>query len=841
MMENKTKQGSHDGSKKILLVGLMVCILLFMVSFSSAIISDYVSYWELDETSGTIVGDENNNNNLTNIGTATVNSPGKIGTAYDFDGTNDYLINTTIPTSVENNDYTYNAWIKLNVDNVRQTIISIGDSSTGDQTFFVDATSNLSMGTYHTVSSGENIFTNSILSTGNWYMVTVTRKSTGNLTIYLNGTNVLSTPVSNPVAVYGTPEIVIGARATNHADKFNGIIDEIRIWNRSLSQAEVTDLYGGIDETFFVSLTSPSNESILSNKIINFTGTFNITGTNADNYTWKNTTLYVWDSDGIEFDTNYTILTDNNTITTLTISDFTIGDYEWNYVAWYGNDTYSNYTTSSNNNTFEWRPFEIDSQDYNEYVYETDNQRFNLSITTLPDILSVTSKLNYNGSEYTGITSCTAGDCDIYSAIDIPLITTGESLNYSFYWTITVYDGTSSYSFDTIENTSIQNVTRIHLEKCAGVYTTETVNFTAYMEDNLTQISPFKIQGTFNSWLGSGDVKRTSSFNEASVASLNLCLTPVTRTQFTDALIEYSFNDENITYVPRNYNFQNASFTNVSNEIRLYLLEAEDSTSFIIKVQDQKLSGVSDALVYIQKYYPEDGEFRTVQIAKTDSNGETIGFYEVETVDYRHIIIKNGEVLLQTTQQKVVGKSVPYTLTFTVGDALGYPWSIFEKDTNIQSTLTYNKTSMIVTFTYIDVTGGTTLGNLIVYSLSYSNSTGSIICDVDSIQSSATLTCNMTDYDGNFVAYGYIESEPSDILNFLIATGREIFGREGLLIGVFIIMVAGLAFIWNPTAGIVSMNAAVILTNLIGFMVVSPVFIFAMIAVSFIAIILLKT
>ena len=99
----------------------------------------------------------------------------------------------------------------------------------------------------------------------------------------------------------------------------------------------------------------------------------------------------------------------------------------------------------------------------------------------------------------------------------------------------------------------------------------------------------------------------------------------------------------------------------------------------------------------------------------------------------------------------------------------------------------------------------------------------------------------MTGYNGNFVAYGYIETEVTDILDFLITTAIEIFGREGLLIGVFIVMVAGLAFIWNPTAGIIAMNAAVILTSMIGFMVVSPVFIFAMIAVSFIAIILLKT
>jgi len=282
------------------------------------------------------------------------------------------------------------------------------------------------------------------------------------------------------------------------------------------------------------------------------------------------------------------------------------------------------------------------------------------------------------GTLYDATTSCSAGLCNIYSNINIPLITSGESVNRTAYWNITVYDGTNSYSFNTEDESFQQNVTRIHLEECGGIYTTPTVNFTAYYETNLTRINPFYITGTFDTWLGSGSIYRTSSFNEASTADLKLCITPTDRTQYSNAHIEYKFDNENITFIPRNYFFQNKSLTNVSEEINLFLLEAEDSTSFIIKVQDQKLSPVAEALVYIQKYYPSDGTYRTVQIARTDSNGETLGFYETETTDYKHIIIKNGVTLLETTQQKVVGKSVPYTLTFTIGQALGYPWTSFE-------------------------------------------------------------------------------------------------------------------------------------------------------------------
>jgi len=560
----------------------------------------------------------------------------------------------------------------------------------------------------------------------------------------------------------------------------------VGIWSRTLNSTEINELYNGGDGLTYLSqvstditLESPINQSILSNQSINFiTSGNNIT---SFEYEWKNITYYIWNSSGIFNQTTVDIVDGVTFNNTLLINDFTIGDYKWNVYGCYGNVTYNNCRFSENNNTFEWRPFEIVSQSYNSYIYETDTQRFNLNINTLPEVLSVSSKLNYNGTLYDAITSCSAGLCNIYSNIDIPLITSGESVNRTVYWNITVYDGTNSYSFDTEDESFQQNITRIHLEECGGVYTTPTVNFTAYYETNLTRINPFYIAGTFDTWLGSGAIYRTSSFNEASTADLKLCITPTNKTQYSDAHIEYKFDNENVTFIPRNYFFQNKSLTNVSEEINLFLLEAEDSTSFIIKVQDQKLSPVAEALVYIQKYYPSDGTYRTVQIARTDSNGETLGFYETETTDYKHIIIKNGVTLLETTQQKVVGKSVPYTLTFTIGQALGYPWTSFEDNPNVSTNLTFNKDTNIVTFEYIEnITGYVTSAQLLVFQNSLTNSTTTVICNVTSTEASATLTCDLSDYDGTFTAIAYINGESQNIIEFIMTNAREVFGNDGL-------------------------------------------------------------
>ena len=602
-------------------------------------------------------------------------------------------------------------------------------------------------------------------------------------------------------------------------------------------------MYGAGEETFVrsINLISPDGSTISSNDVT-FSAKFNITkDSNTLGYNWTNATFYVWNGNTIFNKTTVDLANINNTNYSLVISGFSNGNYKWNALGCYKNSTYSDCLFSLANNTFSWRPFNISNQSYSHYVYETDRQRFNLSIFTIPDILSVTTKLNYNGELYDANTSCVGGSCNIISEIDIPLINVGNSLNRTFYWQMTLYDGTSSYVFNTSSSSLQQNVTRIHLEKCDGTYTIKTLNFTAYDETNLTSINPFKIAGTFYTWLGSGTIKRNQSFDESSVSELSLCITPIDRTQLVDAQIEYSLNDENITYVPRNYYFQGNGISNLTQNISLYLLSATESTSFIIKVQDQNFASVSNALVYIQRYYPSDGTFKTVQVAKTDDNGETVGFYQTETADYKHLIIRNGTILLLTNQQKVIGKETPYTLTFTVGDMLDAPWGSYIKNPNIYSVLSYNDTSKIVSFTYIDITGASTLGRLTVIKQSSSNYSKSVICNVSSTEPSATLTCDMSGYDGTFIAYGYVESSITDLLNFIITTARDIFGREGLFMGLFIILVAGFAFIWNPTAGVIAINAAVIFTNLIGFLSVSPIFIFGMIAVSIMAIILLKT
>jgi hypothetical protein len=824
---------------------------------------DLISYYKLDETTGDVI-DSQGTNDGTNNG-ATRGVTGKINNAFSFlDG--DYV--TILDESYKPDVFTISLWYNMNDISgwVGDQLISKRQDSSNR--FYLMLCNVGEKNEYRLSFQGNG---NSLIKTfGNieknvWvHFVMVFDEE--EIRFYENGEKIYTVTKESTNGINWNGNWYLGKEDSYYID--DGDLDEVGIWDRTLSSTEVENLYNSGDGA---RPGGTNNATTTLTKTISDTTLWNVQACDSDgdcsfassNFTVTldsiAPTIAVSSGNGTQ---DYGSLTQNHTIN-FTATDSNLDSCWINYnstnrsvsctsgvlnsysfelvqdlytATIYANDTVGNLRASIVN--WDYIFFE-EGSDFEDLVFETEFINFQMNITTSVNILTASGKLVYNGVENSVTGNCTLGKCVFEEGIDIPLVTSGVYQDRNFYWDLTLFDGTTNYDLITDEKT--QNTSRIYLEECGGSFTTQTLNFTAYQETNLTMVNPFYIAGTFDFWLGSGNIKRNSSFNKASTSNLSLCLSPVDRTIYSDAHIEYDYTDENITYIRRNYYLDNSSLTNTSQDIELLLLENSDSTSFIIEVKDQKLSPVEDAYVYIQRYYPTDGTFRTVQVAKTDSNGETIGFYKTETVNYKHLIIQDGVVLLETTPQKVVGKTAPFTLSFTVGDPLGYPWDPFLKDSNIQSTLTYNKTSEIVTFTYIDTTGSTTLGRLVVLKESLSNYTTTVICNTSSTQSSVTLTCNMSGYSGTFNAYAYIEGESTDILSFVITTARDIMGNEGLLLGFFIILVAGFAFIWNPSAGIIGINVAVIFVNIIGFITVSPVFIFGMIAVSFITIILLKT
>jgi hypothetical protein len=142
---------------------------------------------------------------------------------------------------------------------------------------------------------------------------------------------------------------------------------------------------------------------------------------------------------------------------------------------------------------------------------------------------------------------------------------------------------------------------------------------------------------------------------------------------------------------------------------------------------------------------------------------------------------------------------------------------------NILSNLSYNTSSMIVNYNFIDITGLANYFRMVVEKTKI-NGSSPTICDVYSYSSAGSLSCNMTGYDGDFIVHTYISRSPEKldkIISFLI--NEDIIDSLGLngviiiLILLITIVIAGAVMSrGNPSVVIFIFGIAILGLKLIG-------------------------
>jgi len=186
-----------------------------------------VSYWAFDEETGSIAYDSAGSNDGTII-SATLNSSGKFGNCYDFDGVNDYIDINGIGNLTSG---AISLWAKTNRNSIASDKIFSANSNTVYLQINTGGTSVYSV----FLDSGETL---GVIGIGVWNCFTFSWDGT-DISRYFNG-NLISTE-----AYAGTPDfsdLTLGTRF-DLASWFNGSIDEVKIFNRALTQEEITAEY----------------------------------------------------------------------------------------------------------------------------------------------------------------------------------------------------------------------------------------------------------------------------------------------------------------------------------------------------------------------------------------------------------------------------------------------------------------------------------------------------------------------------------------------------------------------------------------------------------------------
>ncbi len=200
--------------------------------------SGLAGYWPLDDASGTSATDSSTNGNTGTLTNGPTWTTGQIGGAVNFDGTDDYIIKT--PLSLFTDRFTVSIWAKMSASVGEDYIFDYRNgnslvafrSASGQNDIFVrDASGNVPGGGQ--VSPG-------FLYDDAWHMYTITADG-ANVRAFRDG-------VQQGAASTWTNSISTGSTMTlgeysGGGNYFQGSLDEIRAYNRSLSADEVAQLY----------------------------------------------------------------------------------------------------------------------------------------------------------------------------------------------------------------------------------------------------------------------------------------------------------------------------------------------------------------------------------------------------------------------------------------------------------------------------------------------------------------------------------------------------------------------------------------------------------------------
>jgi hypothetical protein len=206
--------------------------------------SGLVAHWSFDEGSGTTAADSSGNGHTGTLAyspTWTGAAGCRVGACISFDGADDHVKVANASQLQLTGDVTVAAWIKPTGLGTAQSIVS---KRYEFELGHIASASPYALNWSHKNSSGTLVSGNLTSSTeaAQWQHVVLVRNAAAKqMTGYKNGALALTTTYTSApgTSTYG---VNIG-RNPGGGQRFKGLIDEVRIYNRALTESEVASLF----------------------------------------------------------------------------------------------------------------------------------------------------------------------------------------------------------------------------------------------------------------------------------------------------------------------------------------------------------------------------------------------------------------------------------------------------------------------------------------------------------------------------------------------------------------------------------------------------------------------
>jgi len=558
-------------------------------------------------------------------------------------------------------------------------------------------------------------------------MITLIYNSDDTLDFYIDGA-VIATDIAFSDTFQCGVNYVIGGGS---GELFEGDIDEVGIWNRTLTSNEISILwndgnalgYGDQgDNQPVVTLNSPSDNYNTTSQTFTFNCTAsddsNLTSVslyidgslNQTNSSGLNNSDYIFTKTLIDGDHNWTCsAVDNKTQTTIATTRYFIIDntdpvinilypidsaiYETDYTnstnisidlnwstsdthlddCWYNNGT-ANVTVVCGNNatinlpwgeytfiiyandtfgnnvqeevTARWRYILYQENiSYNSDTLTGNSEAFSIDVTynetLFPNSLAY---LYYDGTAYSTTKTGSSGDYVFSKTLAIPDYTSQK--NNTFYFNFILNNGTNNYYNSSQYN---QTVNVLQIDNCSS-YSHNLYNFTILDEKNQNHLNEtyYNLSVELNIILYNLDGNQIQNYSTSygEINPIRLCLNDNLASGESynlDLQLKYDADDYASEFYHKQQERINSSDFNTS--INLYDLDETNSQEFKISYKDASLLPISNVLIQIQRKYVSEGIFKTVEIPKTDSNGETIGHFELSDAIYNILVVQEGTIL----------------------------------------------------------------------------------------------------------------------------------------------------------------------------------------------------
>jgi len=761
-------------------------------------------YYPFNETSGTNAEDvsgNNENGTLIDFDSGSEWQTGLIGNAINMTTDASYAyVNMSLNFYNITEDYTWSFWLwEVN------TGYHIYVDTRQDMALFLDQhTTNLS---FYDGAHKDQPYS---ITPGLWqHIVYVYDEATTNITIYVNGSRV-SEDTSVDTSVNLASQNAIGGDSDNEGL----LIDELGIWNRTLTSSEISDLYNdgsgityGAFSSPIITLNNPSDNL----ETWNHTITFNCSSKAPSGGDPPiNLSLLINDA----YNTTITNATPNINLSLQSNIPVGIGSHNWSCIS----SSQVGETTSSTR-FFNITEFIENLVSYNATSYPGTTEGITINLTYDSSVFTtIEGTLWYNLTSYTGTDSGSINEAFITREITTPAIESDS--NVSFHWEILLTNTSGTFSFNaTPYNQTIKN---FNLSICgSGGGSVSFINFTFKDEETDTDMSANVDSSTWTYWTDDASINNTYTFANISITnpSYGFCFDPPDRTINIDLNFKYS----NTSYPQRTFVMNSESLTNLTTNQTLYLLDSSAGSYVTFQVLSQAEQPISE--VYSTAERQIDGNWESVGFGNTGDDGG-ITFWVNPDYSHRFTFTKTGyteETTIITPTQST------YTIYLGGGGAQnisdysrGISYKVTPTDYTLINDTTYtfgfNLTSSYWNLDYFGFALRNGSGTAIASNSSSSGTGGNVSLQVDTGANETILMefyWVTNDTSTNFTKIWYILDDSStgwSIKNFFddlkSYTDDEIFGlnefSRTLLIFLFIFISVGLisyySGVYSPAA-----------------------------------------